>query len=327
VPHKRITTRRGRTSFVLIAIALLVFASLGIYVFVTPYFKKPPVLEVTVLNQLNQPVTGASVQGFMLLPPTVGAGYANVFDGIIGTNGAYGILDTSAIQTIAKSWIAYQGKRLTGESSPNILVFVTYNSTNGFYFKETSIELTAIQLLAGVHYNAVCSINLGAAPQTTPSQLSHAKSPAVNDLAFPMSAVNNITSQPVKCSGHPCYDRFYVNSTFWLSNWSDSVQIPLIWMSVQGGAYGEFNAVIKQYSSNIYYNFNTGCAHMNTPDNVSSYDPGGSVWSSGLYYLSNAEDVNPSLRTNAFQFMNACQVQISDCITLLQEPTAGNRRT
>jgi len=148
-----------------------------------------------------------------LLPPTVGAGYANVFYGTTGDQGEYGISNTSAIHTIAKSWIAYQGKTLTAESSPNILVYVTYHSTNGIYFKQTSIELTATQLLAGIHYNAVSRINLDASPQTTLSQLSNAESSAVNaGSSLPMSTVNNITSPPMNCSGYTCYDLNSVDS-------------------------------------------------------------------------------------------------------------------
>jgi hypothetical protein len=205
------TGRRSRKFSVVIVMLLMVVASLGIYVIGAPYFKgDPPALAVSVLNQLNQPVIGASVQGFMLLPPTVGAGYANVFYGTTGAQGEYGISNTSAIHTIAKSWIAYQGKTLTAESSPNILVYVTYHSTNGIYFKQTSIELTATQLLAGIHYNAVSRINLDASPQTTLSQLSNAESSAVNaGSSLPMSTVNNITSPPMNCSGYTCYDWFY----------------------------------------------------------------------------------------------------------------------
>jgi hypothetical protein len=103
-----------------------------------------------VSNSIGLPLSGVSVQGEILEPPSLGGGFTNVLDGVTTAGGSVSFENLSALEAVESSWVSALGPAASAISHPDVVLFLTYASANGTYFEEQSSTWTPAAFLADV---------------------------------------------------------------------------------------------------------------------------------------------------------------------------------
>ena len=239
-------------TIMVLAVSLIMITS-ALYVFTTTD-PLDQTVSVHVVNEIGNPVKNASVQGMILRPKSYGGGFATVFKGETNSNGVFSTTDVSGIQNVLSMWKNVLGPNAK-VSSPDILVFVTYGSSNGIYFRQSSISLPKDSTLYS-------SISSGSSLSTTVAlPLNSEPSMSYSGLPTPPGGGGYIWEQ-VNCVS------------------TGTIQIPVSWIttgSCSVGTVGTFLLNSQTTSWNVGLALGTGSDGIQTSGGFQS---GGTIWSS-----------------------------------------------
>jgi hypothetical protein len=264
-------------------VVMLVFSAFGIYTYNS--FFDPQTITVYVTDQNNMQLSNVSVQGVMPVPPTMGNGLETVFFGTTDQYGICTITNFSMIDMVAHAWRSYQGNIEFNASSPNILLFMTYQNNKGVFLTSGSVSLSSNNLLNGKSFNGQFKINTSANPDFPNINLSNAVKGPSPLLGTPLPQYYHIG------------DAFYwtlVNHTIWPSQ-NSTGKIPIGWITVQGTGPVNCTLAISLFSQSNEY-VNVGIAtDVNVPGATVGYKTGGSIWQTNQSYAggANTPTVNP----------------------------------
>ncbi|MGC8693489.1 MAG: Hint domain-containing protein [Thermoplasmata archaeon] len=203
-------------------------------------------------------LSNVNVQGVMPVPPTMGNGLDTVF---LGTTDQYGICtitNFSLIDMVYHAWRSYQGSFFANHSYPDIVIYLTYVIKNNTYFAETSIHTNPAQIVADKSFSVSYSINLNSKAQYTNTTLI-TSAPPLTSLP---------PTQPI--NAYECWIQIQ-NNTYPSSGYG---QIPVAWITANGGAYGLISMAIFNTAST---NYNIGIA-TGVDGGTVGYDTGATLW-------------------------------------------------
>lgn len=257
-------------------VVMLVFSAFGIYTYNS--FFDPQTITVYVTDQNNMQLSNVSVQGVMPVPPTMGNGLETVFFGTTDQYGICTITNFSMIDMVAHAWRSYQGNIEFNASSPNILLFMTYQNNKGVFLTSGSVPLSSNNLLNGKSFNGQFKINTSANPDFPNINLSNAVKGPSPLLGTPLPPYYHIGGA------------FYwtlVNHTIWPSQ-NSTGKIPIGWITVQGTGPVNCTLAISLFSQSNEY-VNVGIAtDVNVPGATVGYKTGGSIWQTNQSYAGGA---------------------------------------
>ena len=234
-------------------------------------------ISVHVVNQNGNPIQGASVQGMILKPKSYGGGFETVFKGETNSGGVFSTTDVSGIQSVLSMW-----KNVLGEnekvSSPNVLVFVTYGSSNGIYFRQSSLSLPKDSTL----YSSMSSDSSLSTTVSLP--LNSQPSMSYSGLPTPTGGGGYIWEQ-VNCVS------------------TGTIQIPTAWITTGSCSVGK---VMTTFSSSQTTSWNVGLALGTGSDGIQAsggFQTGGTIWSSTVNFQQATDTVSNG--GNAYIYMCA----------------------
>lgn len=259
-------------SFVLILSSVIVYSIVQ---------TRPQNISVQVTDHNGNVLNNVQVQGLIPVSPNVGSGLKTIFLGVTGGGGSYTTYKLGTLSEIAKGWLQYQGSTEAGLSSPSIIIILTYNTTSGLYFSETSIEFSTINFLKGKSFNGYGKIDLSKKPDFIPENGTN-NSLVTNDA-------NNFCSDniPQSHSILSCRAWLPVNST--KADWPSYGigNIPIAMMSTDAHTYGTIMTAFlgkTDYNTAIFTNMNSNI----------HYHIFGSMWQTTAVMGVNTGTISPS---------------------------------
>jgi hypothetical protein len=127
-------------------------------------------ITVSVTGPNGQSLNDFNVEGIMVQPPApTGVGnFTIVFFGFGNGSIVFSGTHISTLLAVAQEWINYQGQAEAADSSPVILLLVTYEdlALQEDFFQQSYVNITAPQILAGASAATTVQMSLAASTQT-----------------------------------------------------------------------------------------------------------------------------------------------------------------
>jgi len=219
-------------------------------------------LTIVVNDSQGYPLKNVYVQGFMLTPPGYGETFETVFVTQTNQYGQAFVTDLSNVKLIANEWINYD-KANNKNYTSLILLFLTYNDSGKMYFKESSIYITAQQIIQGKSGFALVTMDL-----------SKGEILYVQKNGYKSSNIG----QPLPKLESAGYSDYWVQQNYTLVPSNGFTKIPLGWVEFAGSAGGVMGSNMA-----VTIISNTGIALNPYSSTQVSYQPGAQAFSANGY--------------------------------------------
>lgn len=241
----------GKTVVAMVFTLVMVTSAFYVFSTVDPINQS---ISVNVVNQDGVPIHNASVQGMMIRPKSSGGGFVTVFKGMTNSRGVFSTTGISGITSVLSMWEKAIGPSVKA-SSPDVLLFITYSSSKGIYFRQSSLSLPSdatiySSVISGRSLSSSVSLDLAATPS----------------LSYP--------------SGLP--EPPGTGTEFWAQvncEATGTIQIPLSWITTSSNTVGCVDTIFSSTQStsfNVGLDLGTGSNGIQTS---SGFQIGGTIWS------------------------------------------------
>ena len=249
-------------------------------------------ITLQIADATGNPISGASVQGEIFAPPSMGGGFVNVLNAM-AADGEAVISNLTALRAVESGWYSQLGSVVSSESHPDLVLFVTYSLNNQTYFQESSIPLAPAQLLFNPSFAEIASITV------SPSM----KVPNAVEATLASQGTNlepATLPSPQFCNDYVTYCWIaYGSEQLWPS--SGYGQVPVAWGTGSGNSWND-ESFAMAFSNSL--NFNLGLL-AGAGSNIAKggFGAGATVWSTGA---SGSRDntINPT-NGSAYVYLDA----------------------
>ena len=264
-----------------IIVIVLILTTLLSYLVIISGGHQRIVVHLTDIN--GSPLENMFVQGILPLPPSLDGGLETVFLGRTDSNGFLVVDNTSLIRLIMDEWVKYQGFNKARLSTPNILLFITYNSSGEIYFTESSIKIASIEILNGESYSEDIVIDVAKMSRLHIAGVEkivslNSSSSNLNTFGNGFSSLYGLLGSKPYEDNPEYFEWIKVDSDVWPQNGYG--RIPISYINASSASYGYISCSIYSTSS---IKFNVGYA-LDIYSSSISYRAGGNLWSASAVF-------------------------------------------